>query len=1782
MRIFDTFRPTDGSTLDTRKAASAQIASILQSHPAQFPSITRQIALHLRSRDWEARIAASYCLGLIAEHFQHHTPQSLLDACRQPMGFPCASSTATQQRPSQGMLSFTTFDIFTVLKQGRSLLSSGGEEYDTGPQDPAVSRSVALAQQRAHLKSRLGLGGPMETLVDTSDMFHDEDFIILPEMKSNVGNDCVQIAASEVLANIPGGSARERAAALRRAKSLKRGGSTAAVAPPAKKAKSESEGINIVDNEMEWKEILTGRWPFQTLCDTLLLSILDQQWEIRHGAALALREILRFQASAAGVISPVVGVPSGWAIPGGRGVLSLGAVSATDVTSAQEMNTMWIEDACIHMLCVLGLDRFSDFLSDKVIAPVRETIAQALGTVCRSLPSDSIPPLVSTLKHLAQGDHGLWVVRLGGLLGLKYVLAALPDDINTALVLDLVLPSVIAGLQDKDDDVQAVAADALLPVSAIVALDQSEPAGHTKSLLWDLLLDMSDLSPATGSVMTLLASMAQAASVDEDILLSFISSDKVARLWPYFRHTLRSVREAVVKCLGALLLKVPLKNLLDGEDFLCAGRLLFQNILMEEDESISQESYKAWQLLMKRSSSEEEGLLEESFTPNVVTAMLCLASTPANTALDLKKLTLCGKANQMKQLVQGVQMSGDGNRMARMRMLAASALASVPAETLLPVLVQEGLESATGTCRLVAALTLGGHVVAQTLTDNRCSSLAQHALNRCLDLLMIPDPVLFSELESILRQIQRQAIVLMERAESAGISITVPTTPVESLNADGALALAQQLPVLAPGVDPQLLTARAALCQNALLLKTSDALLRTTVNAAMASAVVHGFEMLPAKLNCLIQPLVASVRREPNACLQDSAASALALLTIKCADRTPTPGDKIISNMITFACGDSSVVPNPEQPPDLMKEIDEQQQPVKSSRKGSLAAPESAEDPAGQALALAARGGEATLRSIVELCGVDIANKVPKLWQRIVHPLAFVLQQAELSMECLKSVVQALHVLGAITPALPQADDLMGVIGPLLPALAMSLKHKNSAVKVAAAECLGKLAEEHTVTVVPSILQTLLPLLSAGEAENSRLGGLLAVDSLISRLKTAIVPYSLLVIVPLMGRMSDPLPSVRAMASKAFASVVALLPLAQGSPVPPGLSAEQTGTLEREHAFLSQLLDGASKAENYKPPVELKGGASLRAYQQEGINWLAFLKRFGLHGVLADDMGLGKTLQSTMIMAAATAEARAAFKESGLTAYYPHPHLIVCPSTLVSHWPHEIEKFVDTSALKALRYGGTLPQRAEQQGTVRDYDVVVMSYEVLRSDIHWVEKQNWLYCILDEGHAIRNPNSAVSKAAKRVKAQHRLVLSGTPIMNSVLELWAIFDFLMPGFLGTHRAFNSKFGKALAEARGAAGAGKKTAKTVKAAESGLLALEGLHRQVMPFILRRTKDQVLKDLPPKIIQDILCEPSALQKVLYEEFSNSQVLKEIEGEATAAPHVFQALQYLRKLCSHPALVLDMDVPQHVKALHRVHAHSIHEIMKDISHAPKLGALRELLVDAGIAKDVDAVEEEEDDADVLEAVESCGHRVLIFAQLKSFLDIVEETVLRPLGISHLRLDGSVPPADRFSRVQEFNSDPTIGAMLLTTAVGGLGLNLTAADTVIFLEHDWNPMQDLQAMDRAHRLGQKRTVNVYRLLMAGTLEERVMSLQRFKLDVAAAVVNTDNVSLAAMETENILDLFAVSDNDKEKKEQESKKKKKGDQGGLAALLESLGDVAKAEEQYAEEFDLGAFKKKLQ
>ena len=989
--------------------------------------------------------------------------------------------------------------------------------------------------------------------------------------------------------------------------------------------------------------------------------------------------------------------------------------------------------------------------------------------------------------------------------------------------------------------------------------------------------------------------------------------------------------------------------------------------------------------------------------------------------------------------------------------------------------------------------------------------------------------------------------------------------------------------------------ARGSLLASAMRLKTEEAHLHSFTLAAAAGAAV-AFGALPPKLNPFIQPLMGSVRREADRDVQRTSAISLANLIKLCTNRTPSPVNKIAGNIVSLAVSDPQETPRAEWD-DAAMEVAESAAKLQDGHSEAY---------------IARRGAEQTLLALCDVFGDQLFDSVPKLWEAMYAPLVCTNVDGSALVEKVpkQQVVDACSVLktlggkllGSGTGTFSQLtkDKVLELITPTFQAC--TAKDASPALQQCASGALAALAKADPDTVVPKILTLVVPALeNAGEADDAagaRRGASHVAHCLVDSLGPALAPFCVLLLVPLMGRMSDPVDQTRTMATKSFAQLVPLLPLARGVAPPSTLTETQKKRSEADGAFLEALLDN-SKVEDFKLPFKIT--KTLRPYQQEGVNWLAFLRRFKLHGALCDDMGLGKTLQSTCILAATVVERR---KEQ-----LPFlPALVICPPTLVGHWADEIKQYVGLDVLNPLEYQGNPGERTALRPKITEgkHDVIITSYDSLRADADFLlTNKSYCYCILDEGHAIRNPKSRVTQAVKKIRAEHRLLLSGTPIQNDVVELWSLFDFLMPGFLGTEREFRSVYGIAGARSAAAKKGGGLT-------EQGALATGKLHKQVMPFVMRRTKDEVLKDLPPKIIQDVYVDLSAYQKKLYDAFEGSSVKSDIEqvvkeqgvgeggagtaGEIAAAgtstntpgttgtAHVFQALQYLRKLCSHPRLVTPAVGGKKGGVISGLGPRT------QESWSPKFRALKQILLDCGVGADKLA-EVDPEGGGGSSGGSGAGHRVLIFSQLKNVLDLVEDELFgvngELNGVSWLRLDGGVAPTARFDVVRKFNAEPSIDVLLLTTHVGGLGLNLTSADTVIFLEHDWNPQKDLQAMDRAHRLGQKRTVNVYRLLTKGTLEEKVMSLQRFKLDVANAVVNSDNMSLSAMDTGQMLELFtaekgggAASAGVSTNKQGASAAAADAVAGGLKQALTGLDDLWD-ETQYQEEFALDGFIKSL-
>ncbi|KAJ4797222.1 TATA-binding protein-associated factor MOT1 [Rhynchospora pubera] len=1999
-----------GSTQTTRLAAARQIGEIAKSHPQDLNPLLKKVSQYLRSKSWDTRVAAAQAIGAIAENVKHTTLKELLalvEAEAANLGISDISKElglawSKFDTDIAAGLTFKSFQISKVLEFGSPLLASGGQEYDVANDNR--SPAERLARQKQNLRRRLGLD-VCEQFMDVSEVIRDED-LMTPQSGhgpqggvvingSNNGNSNwvhpIQVQSGKniqqlVATMVPGFrpkrlSARELNLLKRKAKSSakdhtktlsedeKSKNRVAAPSvsnemrsgPPA----SSKETLDTMAEEESTQCEENGRWPFQHYVDQLIHDIFDPAWEVRHGAMMALREILTHQGSCARVylpdltlgnlslpdfgdkinqdakrsreefdlnkqfglleenepdqkrfrfseeavvnganaltehhvgmkIKPDLGGSSDlkWRLSGESGSMPVSG-SVTNISENPKLvklvrlyqysclkNWEFLQDCAIRFLCVLSLDRFGDYVSDQVVAPVRETCAQALGAVLKYMHPSLVNETFNSLLQMQCRQE--WEVRHGSLLGIKYLVAVRKEMIQNLLM--YVLPACKTGLEDPDDDVRAVAADALIPTAAsLVALD-NQMLNSIVMLLWDILLDLDDLSPSTSSVMNLLAEIYSQPEMVPKMLDKLISAEKhgvdinmfevdntsgsspyalatlVPRLWPFMRHTITSVRYSAI-CTLERLLEVN-KGSSDGAEASKfwpssilgdALRIVFQNLLLEANDNILQSSERVWRLLLQCPENELESAAGAYFS-----SWVQLATTPYGSALDPAKMFLpvalprrsaSRAAAKMRpvyststssvtildfskgQVQQPASVSierevstgaakivvgADTEKsVTHTRVLVSTAL-GVLASKLPPsswqVVVNPlwwDLKALAGVQRQVASMILATWFKELRNRDPAISqalvvSLAQ-LKQWLLDLLACTDPSFptkdsplpYSELSRTYTKMRHETNHFLHSVKSTGAFDDCASNinlNIDNLTIDEAIEFASKLSV--PSELQEVESAKQQLLSTCGYLKCVQNNLHVAVSSLVASAVVWTSE-LPSRLNPVILPLMAAIKREQEEILQQKAAEGLAELIFSCVARKPSPNDKLIKNLCTLTCADPNETPQATLITS-MEAIEEQNllsfnKVFGSHSRSRHHAASGGEDRSKLEGFISRRGSEMALKHLCEKFGPALFEKLPKVWDCLTELLLPVATEesaskdeqliVKLSRSCEdkdpQSLINNIQVVRSIASLVHEL--LRPQLLSLLPCILGCVRHSHVAIRLAASRCVTSMAKSITASVMTAIIETVIPMLSDETSVCARQGAGILVSLLVQGLGVELVPYAPLLVVPLLRCMSDSDRSVRQSVTHSFAALVPLLPLAKGVAVPDGLGERLSSNAE-DARFLEQLLDN-SHIEDYKLSVDLKVG--LRRYQQEGINWLAFLRRFKLHGILCDDMGLGKTLQASAIVATDIAERHVNTKEE---KYSDPLSIIVCPSTLVAHWAYEIEKHIDTSVMNTLQYVGGAPERMALQSQFDTCNVVITSYDIIRKDIDFLGKIAWNYCILDEGHIIKSSRSKITSAVKLLKSEHRLILSGTPIQNNVLELWSLFDFLMPGFLGTEKQFQSTYGKPLIAA-------KDPKCSAKDAEAGILAMEALHKQVMPFLLRRTKDEVLSDLPEKIIQDRYCDLSPLQLKLYEQFSTSNAKEEIstivkaqdsEDSASDPPkattHVFQALQYLLKLCSHPLLVLGNQPPQTMERIISEVVPGCRDMVSELHelyHSPKLVALQEILEECGIGLDASASPDG-----------SHGqHRVLIFAQHKALLDIIEKDLFQfhMRSVTYLRLDGTVQAEKRFEIVKAFNSDPTIDVLLLTTHVGGLGLNLTSADTLVFMEHDWNPMKDLQAMDRAHRLGQKKVVNVHRLIMRGTLEEKVMSLQRFKVSVANAVINAENASLKTMNTDQLLDLFASTPASRKgallsrgsSSDPDKGSKPKGGRG-LKSILNGLDELWD-QSQYTDEYDMTQFLAKL-
>jgi len=510
------------------------------------------------------------------------------------------------------------------------------------------------------------------------------------------------------------------------------------------------------------------------------------------------------------------------------------------------------------------------------------------------------------------------------------------------------------------------------------------------------------------------------------------------------------------------------------------------------------------------------------------------------------------------------------------------------------------------------------------------------------------------------------------------------------------------------------------------------------------------------------------------------------------------------------------------------------------------------------------------------------------------------------------------------------------------------------------------------------------------------------------------------------------------------------------------------GALQRELEERRERWQGVDRTGEWPVPPAVR--AQLRDYQLGGFRWMCLLDEMGWGGCLADDMGLGKTLQTL------------SFLRHIVQRYPEETHLVVCPTSLLYNWESEIKKFVPDLEY-SVYYG---PSRVLTLEAVRGGRVVLTSYGVLRSDVEELAAVKWGYVILDESQAIKNIASQARKAVQRLQSRNRMALSGTPVQNSTFDLYAQMDFLNPGMLGSQEFFRTQFA------------------TPVDRNGDKEAAARLRKLVYPYVLRRTKEQVARDLPDRTEMILWCEMGEEQRRIYDRFKEmyrAALLDRIgeEGMGKSSIYILEGLTKLRQICDHPALVKG-GVPGEGGG----------EALAGVSGGERV---------AGASAKLEEL--------IREIEENTGHhKALVFSQFTSMLQLIR-AALEERGIPYLYLDGSMAAEERKRAVVQFQEEEDTRIFLISLKAGGVGLTLTAADYVYLVDPWWNPAVEQQAIDRSHRIGQDKKVFAYRMICRDTVEEKILQLQERKKSLASDLIADETGLVKQLTREDVDYLFS-------------------------------------------------------
>ncbi|CAG8585707.1 17161_t:CDS:10, partial [Cetraspora pellucida] len=1351
-----------GSTPAVRATAAQQLGEIQKQHPGELHNLLSRVVIHLSNKEWDARIAAGQAIEAIAKNVPQWDP---------PETVKIETEISFKNESSDNKYSFENFDISNVLQNGKTLLGSAGKVRVNYPKNDNCVVFVVFM-----IFKRLGLGGEFMDV----DLLDDVDISGTTTSQNTqvhkVESASIQPPRSPILPpeDMAGLSARERNKLKRKAKNDAKikgkeklrvveigtrrtsGDYVAPLATPltpttvkvepdgsGSSEQTQAEGCFnftpqpcsskiVVESKKEGSSNVTddqsNEWPFENVCESLCVALFNPCWEVRHGACIGLREILKVHGHGAG---RRVGLTK---------------------TENEFRHNKWLEDVAIRLLCVFALDRFGDFVSDQVVAPVRETCSQTMGALLRYMSPQGVENVHRVLLQMiyqtdVQGDKpSIWEVRHAGMLGLKYAVAVRKDLVNT--ILDGTVGAVILGLKDSDDDVRAVAASILIPIAEHFVTLSAHKIPEIVTVLWDCLKDLKDdLTASTASVMDFLARLFSFPKVLEYMRTAAISDPShslttlIPRLYPFFRHTITSVRSAVLNTLLTFLGMADVEEWVDHRAF----RLVFQNMIVEEKKDVLDLSLQVWSALVSHVSKSGQENKIITFTAQYIRTWFMIIMTPLGTPIDRRLFFVPDgpvpmeiSTNLRRRSQERIQTNDGDDVMAghnidtgmlqqdfalvsvdtvlRGRVTASKGLGMLmshwPNESLeasFEEIIISCLSSTWASNKQLAAVII--EEWARSIVENEgydiqtsllsVSPLAVKLSNHMISMLESEPPKFYSELISILRRIRGECQALLNTFVSVGKidSAVIPTLPSHVLGeviqsdvsfplfsieiaVELSAATFNNLLAQVTGIDGKSTQARSderqSLNDRKRRVMSSIGYYESTkhkndvvVFAAIAGAVV-ALRALPPKLNPVVRSIMNSIKTEENLGLQQRSAATLASLVELCASEDGStrvnPNDKIVKNLCTFLCSDPTTTP--ELQANRAKEGILSLQKAKEPDKGSSNNDSQNEDEELKSQKLIRRGAETALRQFSIQFGPKLFDIVPRLWTCVHSSLSTIFAHDDKEKTSVfktninlgQDVIDSLQILQTLVPVFHESLQLK--VTELLPCIVKAIQCQYSVIRSMAARCFATIANVITIQSMQIIIDHIIPLLGDSQNVIRRQGAAELIYHVVQTMDAKILPYVIFLIVPILGRMSDVDENVRLVSTNCFAMLIKLVPLEAGIPDPPGLSTKLLIHRDEERKFLAQLLD-SRKLDPYEIPVTIK--AELRKYQQEGVNWLAFLNRYQLHGILCDDMGLGKTLQSICILASDHHMRATKNTETKSPDSVHCPSLVVCPPTLTGH-----------------------------------------------------------------------------------------------------------------------------------------------------------------------------------------------------------------------------------------------------------------------------------------------------------------------------------------------------------------------------------------------------------------------------------------------------------------------------------------------------------------------------------